>query len=95
MKEQKQFALIKGWDFDSRENDGCLFSTPIPISYQGCMSVQEIEKFLEKRDQRAMPIFSGDGKAIYCFSPQLAKELIKKGHKLLIELKKEFKVCEC
>ncbi len=94
MKKSKQFALIKGWDFNSREVRGCLFSTPIPISYQGRMSIEEIEKFLKNRDQRVMPIFSGDGKAIYCFSPQLAKEFIKKGHELLPELKKELEVCE-
>ncbi len=92
-EQQRAVALIKAWDFESQEKGGCLFSSPIPISYKGNMSLEQIEGLLDKTDDRVRPIFSGDHKAIYCFDPNVAIELIKNGHEFLPDLRQEFRVC--
>jgi hypothetical protein len=90
--EQRAVALIKAWDFESQERGGCLFSSPIPVSYQGNMSLEKIQGLLDKTDDRVKPFFSGDNQSIYCFDPGLAIEFIKNGHEFLPHLRREFKI---
>ncbi len=83
---------ILKWDFQTKIQGNDILLTPIPMSYEGKTKVEELEKILEKTDESVYPIFSGDGKVIYCFCPLLALKLRKNGHKLLPTDKQEFTI---
>lgn len=95
MNAKKAFTLVRNWDFNS---DPCVETkeiciTPIPISYEGNLTLSEIELMIKKRKSVDIPpIFSADDRVICCFSRELAKYLLKNEHKLILEAKKVFTI---
>lgn len=86
-KELTVEEKIKHWDFCPKgfikNNEKRIKLRGIPMSYEGEMTLDKIAAFVKKRKKvEVSPIFSGDNKAIYCFSVILALKLLSNGHTL-------------